>query len=152
MAENDMIYKDSAPALFGDGFCKKAKERDEQLKCLNQATSRQNLGAYKSTGSSPFFETAAPTKFRPVGAAIKGTQSRLPKGPSIQRTLDLETISQEEMNATVAKTTPLTYLAGTNLILVMSLLGKTKYLPNLMESQVITSLTQMGILCMVQSS
>ncbi len=28
----------SAPALFGNGFAKKAKERDEELKCLNQVT------------------------------------------------------------------------------------------------------------------
>lgn len=37
MAEDDAIYKSAAPALFGEGFCKKAKERDDELKCLNQA-------------------------------------------------------------------------------------------------------------------
>ena len=28
----------AAPLLFGEGFAKKAKERDEELKCLNQAS------------------------------------------------------------------------------------------------------------------
>lgn len=32
------LYKSAPPSLFGEGFCKKAKERDEELKCLNQAT------------------------------------------------------------------------------------------------------------------
>ena len=37
MAEDDSLYKAAPPMLFGEGFCKKAKERDEELKCLNQA-------------------------------------------------------------------------------------------------------------------
>ena len=31
----------SALQLFGEGFSKKAKERDEELQCLNKATGRQ---------------------------------------------------------------------------------------------------------------
>ena len=38
MAEDDSLYKEAAPCLFGDGFCKKAKERDDELKCLSQTT------------------------------------------------------------------------------------------------------------------
>ena len=34
MSEDNNIFLSAAPALFGDGFCKKAKERDEELKCL----------------------------------------------------------------------------------------------------------------------
>ena len=41
-ADDDAIFKSAAPFLFGDGFCKKAKERDDELKCLNM-TSGKNL-------------------------------------------------------------------------------------------------------------
>ena len=37
MADDDTIFKTAAPALFGDGFSKKAKERSDELKCLSQA-------------------------------------------------------------------------------------------------------------------
>ena len=42
MAEDDAIYKAAAPSLFGDGFCKRAKERDEELRCLNMATTKSS--------------------------------------------------------------------------------------------------------------
>ena len=42
MAEDDAIFTDSAPLLLGEGFAKKAKERDEELKCLSQASKRSN--------------------------------------------------------------------------------------------------------------
>ena len=42
MAEDDAIYKTAAPSFFGEGFCKKAKERGEELRCLNQATSSRS--------------------------------------------------------------------------------------------------------------
>ena len=35
MADDDTVYLEAAPALFGEGFAKKAKERDEELKSLN---------------------------------------------------------------------------------------------------------------------
>lgn len=54
MAEDDAIYKKAAPSLFGEGFCKKAKERDEELKCLNQATSSKTASNSYSKGSSLF--------------------------------------------------------------------------------------------------
>ena len=34
MAEEDKVFKDAAPNLFGDGFLRKAKERDDELKAL----------------------------------------------------------------------------------------------------------------------
>ena len=40
MAEDDAVYRTAAPSLFGDGFCKRAKERDEELRCLNMAVGR----------------------------------------------------------------------------------------------------------------
>ncbi len=36
MAEDDSLFVESAPQLLGDGFNKKAKERDDELKCLTQ--------------------------------------------------------------------------------------------------------------------
>lgn len=38
MADDTKIFANAAPQLFGEGFAKKAKERDEELKCPNQAT------------------------------------------------------------------------------------------------------------------
>lgn len=34
MADEDKLFKDAAPNLFGEGFSKKAKERDDELKVL----------------------------------------------------------------------------------------------------------------------
>ena len=48
MADDDSIYKSAAPSLFGEGFCKKAKERDDELKCLNMATVK-TTGAPRDT-------------------------------------------------------------------------------------------------------
>ena len=48
MADDDVVYKSAPPLLFGDGFCKKAKERDEELKCLNMATAKAS-GAPRET-------------------------------------------------------------------------------------------------------
>ena len=36
--DEDETLKNSAPQLFGEGFSEKAKERDEELQCLNQAS------------------------------------------------------------------------------------------------------------------
>ena len=38
MAEDDHLFAKAAPNLFCDGFAKKAKERDEELKCLTHAS------------------------------------------------------------------------------------------------------------------
>ena len=42
MAEEDEIFKDAGQELFGAGFCKKAKERDDELKALNRFSSRHH--------------------------------------------------------------------------------------------------------------
>lgn len=62
MADDDSIYKTAAPALFGDGFCKKAKERDEELRCLNQATSSKT-GFSQSKGNN-FFRGGRSYKYK----------------------------------------------------------------------------------------
>ena len=38
MAEDDHLFDKAAPNLFGNGFAKKAKESDEELKCPNYAS------------------------------------------------------------------------------------------------------------------
>ena len=40
MAEADTIFEDAAPDLFGDKFAKEAKEREDQLRCLDRASGR----------------------------------------------------------------------------------------------------------------
>ena len=64
MAEDDAIYKSAAPSLFGDGFCKNTKERDEELKCL------WLLGkVVEPPVTLSFFEAAVPISNSPVGKA-----------------------------------------------------------------------------------
>ena len=41
MAEFDAVYAEAAPSLFGDNFCKEAKDREDQLKCLDRATKKK---------------------------------------------------------------------------------------------------------------
>ena len=40
MAESDTIFEDAAPNLFGDKFAKEAKDRKDQLRCLDRASGR----------------------------------------------------------------------------------------------------------------
>ena len=40
LSERDSIYENAPPFLFGDQFAKEAKERKEQLRCLDWASSR----------------------------------------------------------------------------------------------------------------
>jgi len=49
MADDDSLFKSAPPLLFGEGFCKKAKERDDELKCLNQASSSKATGGSRDT-------------------------------------------------------------------------------------------------------
>ncbi len=64
MAEDDRIFKYAGTSLFGEGFSKKAKERDEELKCLNQA----GLGGKSSRPpKTNFFQEGRPTTFAPRG-------------------------------------------------------------------------------------
>ncbi len=54
MAEDDSLFVDAAPQLLGDGFTKKAKVRDDELKCLSQASKKTN------TKHSSFFRGGRP--------------------------------------------------------------------------------------------
>ena len=40
LSEKDSIYENASPFLFGDQFAKEAKEREEQLRCLDKAAGR----------------------------------------------------------------------------------------------------------------
>ena len=46
LAEKESIYEDAAPELFGDKFVKEAKEREEQLCCLNRASGKRGRGQH----------------------------------------------------------------------------------------------------------
>ena len=88
MAEDEAIYKTAGPLLFGEGFTKKAKERDDEMKCLNQATSSTNKASSSSSSSQksnffsirPALQDPRPTWSRP---RLQGTKRRLPEEPSI---------------------------------------------------------------------
>jgi hypothetical protein len=64
MADDDAIFKSAPPLLFGDGFCKKAKERDEELKCLNAATTKSSGGL----GGNQFFRGGRSNNQQPRGS------------------------------------------------------------------------------------
>ena len=40
LADMDSIYEKAAPQLFGDQFAAEAKNREDQLKCLDRASGR----------------------------------------------------------------------------------------------------------------
>lgn len=49
MAEEDTLYHDAGINLFGDGFCRKAKERDDEMRALNNMSA---TGARRETGKT----------------------------------------------------------------------------------------------------
>ena len=62
LAEKDSIYmhEDVPPMLFGDQFAKEAKEREDQLRCLERASGH---------GRSQNFYNRPPPQFNAEGAA-----------------------------------------------------------------------------------
>ena len=75
MAEG--IYKEAAPNLFGDGFAKKAKERDDELKVLRSARQGPQKRPNPSTNwkgrDSQFFQGRHPfTQANRGGGAFRG--------------------------------------------------------------------------------
>ena len=68
MAEDDQLFAKAAPILFGDGFANKAKERDEELKCLNHASLQGRDHRKTGLDDRKFFQTS-PSPFSPRGAA-----------------------------------------------------------------------------------
>ena len=53
MAEKDCLYHEAGLNLFGEGFCRKAKERDEELKALNNLGATNFGEARKNPGCPP---------------------------------------------------------------------------------------------------
>ena len=82
MAEDDATYRTEAPSLFGNGFCKRAKERDEEVRCLNMATGRSSADPSRDPH---FFQGAAPTNNSPVGVASTASMGK--EGVLIDNTL-----------------------------------------------------------------
>ena len=86
MADDDAIYKTAASSLFGEGFCKKAKGRDDELKCLNQAipASRQSSASSREKtffSRGPVQQELLPLWNRPT---LQGKRKGLPKEPPLQ--------------------------------------------------------------------
>ena len=86
MAEDEAIYKTAGPLLFGEGFTKKAKERDDELKCLNQATFSTNKASFSSSSSqkSNFFRSGRPYKShapRGAGRDYRGQRGGYQRNP-----------------------------------------------------------------------
>ena len=65
MADEDGLYKDAAPNLFGEGFSKKAKERDDKLKVLRSA--RLQSDSKRQPNKDQFFRGS-----RPFGGPRRG--------------------------------------------------------------------------------
>ena len=91
MAEDDHLFAKVAPNLFGDSFAKKAKEHDEELKCLNHA-SLQGRDHRKTSpgGRNQFFGQATPPSSPggvvPTTPRQRTRKRRLPTPPPIQST------------------------------------------------------------------
>lgn len=84
MAEDDFLFRNAAPSLFGDGFSKKAKERDEELRCLNQATSSKPSSQYKGNN---FFRRGRPYNNAPrgTGQTFRGRRGGFQRNHPYQR-------------------------------------------------------------------
>ena len=97
------------------------------------------------TGEQFFSERPLPKELFPgKRPRLQGTKRWLPEKPALLQTnLDRE-VQRTEKNLT------LTYIQGTQLPLVMSVLLSKKYLQNLMQTQVIQNLSQVGITNMAQ--
>ena len=94
MADDDVVYKSAPSLLFGDGFCKKAKERDEELKCLNMATAKAS-GAPRETqffSKGPLLQPAPPWERPEPQKAQRGLPKAAPlplpatTGPVVKET------------------------------------------------------------------
>ena len=77
MAEDDHLFVKAAPNLFSDGFAKKAKKRDEELKCLNHASlhARRDHRKTGPDGRNQFFRTSR-SSFQPQGSGTNYSRGR----------------------------------------------------------------------------
>ena len=73
LAEDDEAFTKAAPLLFGEGFAKKAKERDEELKCLNKASKHPS---FKPGQNPQFFRGSRPQTYSHHGGGHNRGQGR----------------------------------------------------------------------------
>ena len=69
MAEEDGLYRDAGLSLFGEGFCRKAKERDDEMKALNSMSAKTSSREGGKAFKPPFF---------PGTPATEGSNASLP--------------------------------------------------------------------------
>ena len=76
MAEEDSLYAEATPNLFGDGFSKKAKERDDELKVLRSAKVPQKKSTFNTQWKgrdNQFFQGRRPfTQANRGGGTFRG--------------------------------------------------------------------------------
>ena len=75
IAEEDSLYKEAAPNHFGDGFSKKAKERDDELKVLRstikQAPKKTSFNNWKGKDHGSLHGISGPGSSLPRSHLLK---------------------------------------------------------------------------------
>ena len=142
MAEDDAIFKSAPPLLFG--WLLQESQRDEELKCLNMATTRSTPRPSRETN---FFQRGRSYKqqLRGGGQNLQWVHRWLPKAaplPTTRRPVDKETGVQKDSEPFV--------VISPDIPLVTCMLIPKKYCANLMHSPIISTLTTMGVTPMAQ--
>ena len=148
MAEEDKLFKDAAPNLFGEGFLKKAKERDEELKVLKSTKQMPKKPTNWQSRDNQFFsrtpllctghqgrrsiqrpqQTVCQTKALP-------TKWKVTDSPPQQPELKKQKTSQPTQMYHVFQSLPL----------VTNILVQDCYLKNIYQSTIVKQLLGMGL-------
>ena len=78
LAEEDEMFKDAAPQLFGDGFETKLKQHVDAVRCLRKASTSQGHGQQFFRGSRP------QGSYNRGGGAYRGRSNKGPRQPRFQ--------------------------------------------------------------------
>ena len=164
MADEDKQYREAPPNLFGDGFAKKAKERDEELKALQKATSHSR--PYQKTdsrapqaGKDRFFSKEPPFHIHQEGRQLqrlfpRQETAQKPPIPAERKRAREETKQQSVTKRlktvtnidTVHKVVlPVIAHVFPSLPLVLPILSKEKFLKNIAESTIVKQLNVLEI-------
>ena len=142
LAEDNKAFGKAAPLLFGEGFAKKAKERDEELKCLNQASKQPSASqiTFKPGQNSQFFRGSRPQTYTHRGGGHfkpRETREQTPPTPKATK-LNPKDPTAIMSILHIAKTMIL--IAGTDLPIVNNILIQKNYLSNLIQLPIVHAL------------
>ena len=164
MADEDEQYREAPPNLFGDGFAKKAKERDKELKALQKATSHSR--PYQKTdsrapqaGKDRFFSREPPFHIHREGRQLqrlfpRQETAQKPPIPAERKRAREETKQQSVTKRlkTVTKidtvhkvVLPVIAHVYPSLPLVLPILSKEKFLKNIAASTIVKQLNVLEI-------